>query len=252
MLITLTTLRVLLSICVAQRLSGDIPIESVRVASQLGRDLYCMTSENPLLVVLEGSKFREGLKYIPTGRNNGYNTMTYLQCDEIVPCLLDASSQREAVAYKGNELDKVDERRDAVQDTKLLVEGTHLIRLCILVIPLLSVSLGLSTAVLHGLDSGGKQHGKLGEAADKHDCDGHQGAPLVGSLKQAADATFDAQEGVSGECQSEERGDCGLHAKVDGEQFALDGGEGRPVDGSEHDDAIDEGMKEGRSQQGAV
>lgn len=101
----------------------------------------------------------------------------------------------------------------------------------------------LSTAVLHGLDSGGKQHGKLGEAADKHDCDGHQGAPLVGSLKQAADATFDAQEGVSGECQSEERGDCGLHAKVDGEQFALDGGEGRPVDGSEHDDAIDEGLQ---------
>lgn len=101
----------------------------------------------------------------------------------------------------------------------------------------------LSTAVLHGLDSGGKQHGKLGEAADKHDCDGHQGAPLVGSLKQAADATFDAQEGVSGECQSEERGDCGLYAEVDGEQFALDGGEGRPVDGSEHDDAIDEGLQ---------
>lgn len=31
--IRLTTLRVLLSICVAQRLSGDIPIESVRVAT---------------------------------------------------------------------------------------------------------------------------------------------------------------------------------------------------------------------------
>lgn len=101
----------------------------------------------------------------------------------------------------------------------------------------------LSTAVLHGLDSSGKQHGKLDEAADKHGCDGHQGAPLVGSLKQAADATFDAQEGVSGECQSEERGDCGLHAEVDGEQFALDGGEGWPVDRAEHDDAIDEGLQ---------
>lgn len=111
--------------------------------SHWGRDSYCMTSENPLLVVvLEGNWLREGLKYIPTSRNNGYSTMIHLQCHEIVPCLLDASRQREAVGHSGNELGKVDERRDSVQDTKLFVEGTHLIRLCILVIPLSSVSLG--------------------------------------------------------------------------------------------------------------
>lgn len=101
----------------------------------------------------------------------------------------------------------------------------------------------MSLAGLHGLDSSGKQHDEVGEAADKHGCDGHQGAPLVGSLNKAADATFDAQEGVSGECQSEERRDCGLHAEVDGEQFALDGREGWPVDGAEHDDAVDEGLQ---------
>ena len=98
-------------------------------------------------------------------------------------------------------------------------------------------------AVLHGLDSGGKQHGEVDEAADEHGCDGHQGAPLVGSVDEAADAAFDAQEGVSGEREGEERGDGRLHAKVDGEQLALDGGEGGPADGAEHDDAVDEGLQ---------
>lgn len=101
----------------------------------------------------------------------------------------------------------------------------------------------LSTAVLHGLDGGGKQHGEVEQAADKHGCDGHQGAPLVGSLNKATDATFDAQERVAGKRQSEERGDGRLHAEVDGEQLALHGREGRPVDGAEHDDAIDEGLQ---------
>lgn len=87
-----------------------------------------MTSENPLLVVLEGAKMREGLRYIPKSRNNnGYSTMTYLQQHETVPRLLDASCQREAVGHGGNELDKVDERRDSVQDAKFLVQGAHLI-----------------------------------------------------------------------------------------------------------------------------
>lgn len=102
-----------------------------------------MTSENPLLVVLGEDWLREGLRYIPTSRNsNGYSTMTYLQWHETDPRLLDASCQSEAVGHGGNELGKVDERRESVQHSKLLVQGTHLIRLCILVIPLLSVSLG--------------------------------------------------------------------------------------------------------------
>lgn len=66
----------------------------------------------------------------------------FLQWREIAPSLLDASCQREAVRHQGAELDKVDEGRDSVQHAKLLVKGAHLIRLCILVIPLLSVSLG--------------------------------------------------------------------------------------------------------------
>lgn len=59
--------------------SGGIKLTFHDERSHLSFDSYCMTSENPLLVVLEGGWVREWLMYIPTSRNNNAYTMVHLQ-----------------------------------------------------------------------------------------------------------------------------------------------------------------------------
>ena len=104
---------------------------------------HCMPSESPFTLCT-----RRILDLVARGgfqvhtESSNQRTSRFRQWRDTVSSLLDASCQREAVRHQGHELDKVDEGRDSVQHAKFLVESAHLIRLCILVIPLLSVSLG--------------------------------------------------------------------------------------------------------------
>lgn len=102
--------------------------------------------------------------------------------------------------------------------------------------------LTLRLAIPHRLRRGRSDEGHVSQTRHEHGRQRGQDAPPVRRVEHAGDAGRAAAEGrpAAGVGQGEDRRDGGLHAEVDGEELRLEGGELRPVEHLEGDDAVDE------------
>lgn len=101
--------------------------------------------------------------------------------------------------------------------------------------------LTLQPALRHDVGGRGQQNHEVEQSRREHGGNGRQRRPPVRGGQQAVEA----QEGrVPRVGDGQHHGRRGLEGEVDGEELRLDGGELRALQGLEHDNAADEGLRE--------